>query len=391
MSDTTSPKMKVLCVDDEPNVLSGLALHLRKRYDLVTATSGADALEILEQYKGTAVIISDMRMPVMDGAVFLSRSRDVAPDAVRLLLTGQTDMNSAIAAVNHGQIFRFLAKPCPPAALIAAVEAAIEQHRLITSERVLLEQTVRGSIKALTDVLALTNPAAFGCATRIRQLTSELVTRLGLHTSWQVDVAAMLCQLGSVALPAETAARLYAGERLTDEDTQMVDRMPAVAEQLLGQIPRLDDVVAMLSAVERPFHSLEADSDAQEQLRHHGGEVLKVAKDFDALEVLGNSPARTVDIMRARSGRYDPDVLSALEGLRAGEGSREKIVEITLSAVRVGMVFAEDVKSADGMLLAARGCEVTTSFVARMRNVRADIGKTAIRVVLPNTRLREAS
>lgn len=383
---------KVLCVDDEPNVLSGLALHLRRRYDLVTATSGAEALEILEQYTGMAVIISDMRMPVMDGATFLSRSRELAPDAVRLLLTGQTDMSSAIAAINQGQIFRFLTKPCPPAALLAAVEAAVEQHRLITAERVLLEQTVRGCIKALTDVVALTNPAAFGCATRIRQLATELGARLAVPESWQIDVAAMLCQLGGVALPAETATRLYGGERLTDEDTQMVARMPAVTEQLLAQIPRLNDVVAILAAMDQSFVALGPEAtDAQELLCHRGGELLKAARDFDALEVQGNPPSRAVDIMRARSGRYDPDVLTALQALRAGQATHEKIIEITLSAVRVGMVFAEDVRTADGMLLAARGCEVTTSFVERMHNVRAGIGKTAIRVVLPNTRLREAS
>lgn len=392
MSEPTLPKMKVLCVDDEPNVLSGLALHLRRRYDLVTATSGAEALEILQHHKGTAVIISDMRMPVMDGAAFLSRSRELAPDAVRLVLTGQTDVNSAIAAVNQGQIFRFLTKPCPPALLVAAVEAAVEQHRLITAERVLLEQTVRRCIKALTDVLALTSPAAFGCATRIRQLTTELVARLGHREAWQIEVAAMLCELGSVALPADTATRLYTGERLTDDDMTMVERMPAVTEQLLAHIPRLEDVVAILTAVNQPFHPLDPEAaHPQQRLRHTGGEVLKAARDFDALEVQGNSPARALAIMRAHAGRYDGDVLSALEAIRGGDGSREKIVETVLSAVRVGMVFAEDVKTADGMLLAARGCEVTTSFVERMRNVRADIGKTAIRVVLPGAQLPKAS
>ena len=383
------PLPKVLCVDDEPNVLSGLALHLRRRYDLITAASAADALEILGQYKGTAVIISDMRMPMMDGAAFLSRSREVAPDAVRVLLTGQTDMPSAIAAINQGQIFRFLTKPCPPSTLLGAVEAAVEQHRLITAERVLLEHTVRGSIKALTDVLALTSPAAFGCATRIRQLATELASSLKQGVSWQIDVAAMLCQLGSVALPADTAGRFYSGQALTDEDARMVSRMPAVTEQLLGQIPRMDDVVGILTAMEQPFRPLEPKvTDVHEVQCHRGGELLKVARDFDALEVLGNTSARAVGIMRSRSGRYDPALLDALQSLRAGEAPREKIVEITLSAVRVGMVFAEDVKTADGMLIAARGCEVTTSFVERMRNVGVGIGKTAIRVILPGPGLK---
>jgi response regulator RpfG family c-di-GMP phosphodiesterase len=383
--------VKVLCVDDEPNVLTGLSLHLRRRFELLTATSGMAGLETLKQHPDVAVIVSDMRMPGMDGATFLSRSREIAPDAVRLVLTGQTEVSSAVAAVNQGQVFRFLTKPCPPPGLIAAVEAAVEHHRLLTTERDVLEQTVRGSIKALTDVLALTSPAAFGCATRIRQQVNALASHLEQRQSWQSDVAAMLCQLGSVALPAETATRLFYGHALTEDDAQMVARVPAVTRQLLGHIPRLDDVLGILSVTERPFKALDGEVDPREELCHRGGELLKAAKDFDALEVQGHAPAEALNIMRGRPGRYDPDVLTALHTLYAGASPREQITEVPLTAVRVGMVFAEDVKTDDGMLLAARGCEVTTGFVERMRNVKGGMGKTAIRIITSGARMREAS
>ena len=149
---------RILCVDDERAVLDGLSLHLRRRYQVLTAQSGAEGLEILGREAGINVVVSDMRMPVMDGAAFLTRARALVPDVVRVLLTGQADLDSAIAVINEGRIFRFLTKPCPPATMMGALEAAVEQHRLITSERVLLEQTLHGSIKALTDILALANP-----------------------------------------------------------------------------------------------------------------------------------------------------------------------------------------------------------------------------------------
>ena len=145
----------VLCVDDEKAVLDGLSLHLRRRYQVLTALSGAEALTVLAREPSVAVVISDMRMPGMDGATFLTRARDAAPDTVRLLLTGQAHIDSAIAAINEGRIFRFLTKPCPPATMMAAVDAANEQHRLVTSERVLLQDTLRGAIKARSAVLAL--------------------------------------------------------------------------------------------------------------------------------------------------------------------------------------------------------------------------------------------
>src|SRR5262245_61160663 len=202
-------KPRVLCVDDEPNVVEGLALTLRRKFDVATAEDGPSALALLREEPRTAVVISDMRMPGMDGATFLARVRELLPDTVRILLTGQTDLTSAIRAVNDGQLFRFLTKPCPPSNLLAVVEAAVKQHELQCAERILLEQTLHGSIRALTEVLALTNPLAFGRATRIKAHVSELATKLGLKERWQVEVASMLSQLGCITLPTETVEKLY--------------------------------------------------------------------------------------------------------------------------------------------------------------------------------------
>ena len=119
-SPATAPapdRPRVLFVDDEPAVLEALALNLRRTYDVVTATSGQAGLEYLWAQSDFAVVVSDMRMPKMDGTTFLALARDAAPDAVRILLTGHTDIDAAVKVVNHGQIFRFLTKPCPPCLL----------------------------------------------------------------------------------------------------------------------------------------------------------------------------------------------------------------------------------------------------------------------------------
>ncbi|MBI6546352.1 MAG: response regulator, partial [Cyanobacteria bacterium NC_groundwater_1444_Ag_S-0.65um_54_12] len=145
----SSDRLKILCVDDETQILAGLAWHLRRQYEMIAALNAPAGLEALERDGSIAIVLSDMRMPGMDGAAFLSRVRQVAPDAARILLTGHADLEVAINAVNEGQIFRFLTKPCPPPVLLAAVNAAAEQYRLITAERVLLGQTLGGSIKAL--------------------------------------------------------------------------------------------------------------------------------------------------------------------------------------------------------------------------------------------------
>jgi len=144
--DGRGPKMaerpRILCVDDEEQVLRGLVLHLGVRYEVFTARSGTAALERLKQGLQVAVIISDMRMPGLSGSEFLSQSRALAPDAQRILLTGQTDLASAIAAINDGQIFRFLSKPCRSADLIGAIEAALERHRSLALEHTTIRRKV---------------------------------------------------------------------------------------------------------------------------------------------------------------------------------------------------------------------------------------------------------
>jgi DNA-binding NtrC family response regulator len=124
----------ILCVDDEPRVLDGLRLTLRRGFDVLTAASGAEGLAMLIRMAGAAVVISDMRMPGMDGAAFLTQVKEQWPESTRLLLTGETGCDAAVAAVNEGLIFRFLTKPCTPEKLIAAVEAAVRHHQLIMAE-----------------------------------------------------------------------------------------------------------------------------------------------------------------------------------------------------------------------------------------------------------------
>ncbi len=371
-----SEKPRVLCVDDEPNVLEGLSLHLRRRYAVATATSGAAALVQLARDPAPAVVISDMRMPVMDGAALLGRARDLAPDTVRMLLTGQADLASAIKAVNHGQLFRFLTKPCQPADLLAAVEAAVRQHELLTAERVLLEETLHGSIRALTEVLALTSPACFGRATRMKSQVSALARAAGLSERWQVEVAAMLSQLATITLPAETAERLCAGRPLSEPEARMVERLPEITERLLGAIPRLELVREILALHLRPNAGREA-SDAARR----GAQVLRVVADLDALEAGGQPMARAFDTLRGRAGVYDADVLAAYAELR-GSAPVEEIREVDVDGLRVGMVLAEEVRLKSGALLAARGFEVTEGFLARVRNFQGSLASASLRVVV---------
>lgn len=378
---TELARNRILFVDDDVAILDALSFHMRRRFVVVTMPSASAALRVLQRDRDFAVILSDLSMPEMDGATFLGWARQIVPESVRVLLTGNGDLESAVSAVNEGQIFRFLRKPCSPANLLTCLDAAVEQHRLVTAERTLLEETFNGCIRALTDVLAVSNPASFGRATRIRSHASAVAKRLELADIWKIEVAAMLSQLGCITLPPETVERLHAGQALTEHERAMVARVPTVTEGLLAKIPRLEDVCAIITRAALPLRrNATGGGDSRQEFLQRGAQILKVAQDYDALEARGANPDAALNALRARGHIYDVVVLDALAAIKCNRAAREEIRELPIIDLRVGMVLAEELRMSNGTLLAADDYEVTAGFVERVRNFRPGTVKERVLV-----------
>jgi DNA-binding NtrC family response regulator len=130
---------KILLVDDDRYILDGYRRSLRSEFSMETAQSGQEALGLLEDKTAYAVVISDMRMPGMDGIELLKRVKKASPDTVRIMLTGNADVQTAIEAINEGSIFRFLIKPCSKETMARTITAALVQYRLVIAEKQLLE------------------------------------------------------------------------------------------------------------------------------------------------------------------------------------------------------------------------------------------------------------
>jgi len=372
---------RVLCVDDEPMILEGLKLHLRRRFEVSTATSGAEAIAILARSGPFAVVVSDMRMPGMDGAEFLARARAMAPDTVRLLLTGHADFESALAAVNEGQLFRFLTKPCPPDVMVGTVVAAAEQHRLISAEKELLEQTLTGAIKALSEVLSLANPVAFGRAARLHRTVASLCTRLHVADRWPVEVAAQLSQLGCIQLPIGLSEKICFGQPLTPAEQLQAARVPALADQLLANIPRLGPVREILANQARRFDGADdPPGRAKAAPLPLGARLLKLAEDLDALESSGVELAQALATLQDRRGAYDPSLLAALAD-EVRERTASEVCDLPIAEVKPGMVLAADVWTKAGVLLVARGYTVSPGLVARLQTMAPTV-KEPLRVVV---------
>lgn len=382
MSEKRLPR--VLCVDDEPRVVQGLAVHLRRAYEVVTAHGGAEALERLKGAGPVAVIVSDMRMPGMDGAALLAKVRELYPDTIRILLTGEPGRDAVVAAVNKGQIFRFLTKPCPANELVTCIEAAVEQHRLVTAERVLLQETLIGCVRALLDVLALTNPVAFGRASRLRRQVMTFAGSLGCaQGNWPLEAAALLSQIGFLSLPVELVEKIYCGENLTPEERVLAEGVPEVAGKLLGHIPRLEPVVQILSALALSNEQLARLGDG---VAGTAARILLLVIDYDTLLSKGHPPDTAVRLLQQRPERYGAKLAREFATHLGASGGETQVVEMPLRLVRPGMIILQDLRTELGMLLVARGFEVTERFVERAKNFGPGLLAENVAVRVPSRR-----
>jgi response regulator RpfG family c-di-GMP phosphodiesterase len=359
---------RVLFVDDEPHLLNGLRRQLRRDFDVVTAVGAANGLFSLGGEEPFEVIVSDFLMPGINGAEFLTAVRKAAPDATRMLLTGHTNLSDAATTVNEGGIFRMLLKPVDQTTLTAALNDCVAQHRLVIGERELLEQTLRGCVNALVDVLSLANPAAFARATRMRRTAAAVLDRVAVADRWAAELSVMMSQLGAVSLPPAVVERLTASEPLTAAEQRMVDEVPDVAERLIAPIPRLSAIADAIRYSRRNWDGSgpPAGTLAGEDIPF-GARLLHIVQDLDALISEGTAPGVAGLTLGSRPGRYDPVLLDALTAAVQDEASAT-VRAVTMADLRIGMVLAAAVRSGTGTLLVNPGQEVTPSLVSRLRN-----------------------
>jgi FixJ family two-component response regulator len=368
---------RVLFVDDEPQVLDGIRRQLRTRLDIETAVGARAGLEAIGTKGPFAVVVSDMRMPEMDGARFLAKVNEIAPNTVRMVLSGQADLESTLAAVNEGHVFRFLMKPVDTEKLLEVVKCGVEQYRLVDAEKNLLENTLNATVKVLVEVLGLINPEAQRRATQIGKYAEAATAAFAPGDSWKYHLAAMLSQLGCITLPPQTLSRVYAGQPLSDEETRLYDSHPEVAGKLLGQIPRLEDVAGMVAGQLRPPSKDLAKADPKTaDPQKLGAATLWTAVRFDQLVNHGRSAQLAAQLIRKEAPHLPEAILQAmLHAPVATEGRRESR-SVEADKLAIGMILEGEILSTKGMRLVPKGAEITGSLLERLRTIAAGIGVT---------------
>lgn len=360
MTEDTLPR--VLCVDDEPNLLAAMERTLHGRFDVVVANGGEAGLDAIQWGEPFAVVVSDMRMPGMDGATFLAHARDQAPDAVRILLTGQADIQSSIAAINRGAIFRYLCKPCPSETLISTLDEAVRQYDRTRAERALLETTLTAAVNTLTEVLAMVAPWAFQRATFAHSAVQHALSRLDWSDAWIYSIAAALSQLGCVGIPPELMQADAARRKLGADEKKLLDEHPEVASRLVAAIPRLEltaEIIRYQSSNPPPEAPLEVIRGAP-LLRA----ALELERDWSQTKAM-RSPRVVLSTVQPTVPDY---IVKALADFRS-EVNHHRAARVR--DLMPGWVVDEDVRCNNGLMVLSRGHELTDTAIAALSRLLA--------------------
>jgi response regulator RpfG family c-di-GMP phosphodiesterase len=368
---------KVLLVDDDPHLLSALRRQLGEHFELTTAEGGEAAIAAVQAagiaHAPFAVVLCDMRMPGLNGIETLAKIRDIAPDTVRIMLTGNADQQTAIAAINHGNIFRFYSKPCPSDELRDGLTAGVEQYRLVMAERDLLEKTLAGSLKVLMELVSMNDPAGYQFAMRLRDWVRGVAEECRIPQRWQVEIAATLVGIGQVTIPPEILAKHYNNEPLTEIEHSIVERAPESARNLVANIPRMEKVAEMLLYQDKGFDGSGFPSDGKTgEAIPLGGRLLKILKDLAQATSGGPLTRAAFAVLDKHAGLYDSRLLGQVRmSLESAVSVGAPIIaELPLSALRVGQLILSDIRLTNGHLILAANTQISEPQIERLRNLR---------------------
>lgn len=410
--------VSILLVDDEENILRSIQrLLMDEEYEIETATSGEEGLAKLKTLPNVGVIVSDQRMPGMNGAEFLGRSREIAPHAIRILLTGYSDVTATIEAINKGGASRYIAKPWDDDELLQALRDAVVQSRreaearhlnaVIDQQKQDLEEwndslrkrllqsatTIREQSQAIRSLddkapLAILNRTFDNLfevmgdrgavhARTVSTLVTDVARRMGLdaETVARFRLAALLHDAGKFGTHAATSNKHP--EELSESELGEYRQHPLRGEAMFAQVEELADILPLIRGHHEAFNG----SGFPDGLK---GEAIPLGARLIAIADFIEKSARSVEHLRAdyalMNARYhgetllDPQLITKFQGItkivyyegKKGGGSEE--VEIGIMELVPGMIIAHDVESAAGVLLMQRGTVLDASGVALIRS-----------------------
>jgi response regulator RpfG family c-di-GMP phosphodiesterase len=425
-NDALQAQQAVLFVDDEPNILSALKRLFRPQgYQIFTADSGAAGLEIISQNK-IDLVISDMRMPEMNGAQFLEKVRIASPESIRILLTGFADISSTIDAINKGQIYRYISKPWEDNDITTSVRHALEQKQLAL-EKIRLEALTKNqneelkdlnanleakvkarteevrqtmgfleiahdklkksfftSIHIFSNLMELRESSMAGHSRRVANLAHKLALRIGMSEveAQEVMIAGMLHDIGKIGFPDYLLNKPFSA--LSNEERETVAKHPVIGQNALMSLEQLSGSALLIRSHHERFDGLGYPDGLTGLAIPLGARVLMVANDYESVQLghlmtnrLNAQDAQTF-IQQGRGKRYDPQVVDAfVELMRTRDDqAKEKEIAVRSGQLKNGMILARDLVAKDGWLLLAKDYQITNVLIEQLRKYEKSDGHT---------------
>lgn len=412
---STTPKPSILCVDDEPNILSALKRLFRSAgLSVHTAVGGQAGLDLLETTP-VDVVISDMRMPEMDGTQFLEQVRKRWPDTMRLLLTGYSEVSSIVGAINRGEIYRYISKPWDDNDVVLIVRQCLERKALEQEKRRLetltaqqneqlrvlnaelearvaqrtqqlsaanerLKASFVTSIKIFSTLLEMRGGQLSGHSRRVADLSRRIAVHMGLAPQQQQDlfVASLLHEIGKVGF-SDDLLKTPLGSMTPAQQEQYRNHI-VKAEQLLMPLQELQGASDIIGAQLERFDGTGFPHKKVGDAIPLGARILAVASDYDnmqigALVAKSISASEALPLLQHGAGkRYDPQVVAALTTLVAGPvkeaTTTQAIEEVQLSsdALEPGMVITRDLITPSGLLMLSAGHKLEGRVISKIRD-----------------------
>ncbi len=410
MSAFEANQITILCVDDEPNILSSLKRVFKPvGYMIETAQSAVEGLKILES-NTVDLVISDMRMPDMDGAEFFSRVVEKWPLTVRILLTGHADMASTVEAVNKGNIYRYISKPWEENDLKLTVRSGIEQRYLEQERRRLEKITYRQNeelleinsqleekvnkrtnelvkanealhtnyaltIKVFANLIEMRAPFLAGHSRRVGELCKKVALKLGMNENEVQNVlyAALLHDIGKIGFPDTLLSKPY--DTLDGHELERVRAHPVTSQGILVTLDPLQEAGWIIRNHHERYDGGGYPSGIKGDEIPMGARILAIVNDYDALQLGTLTRVKMNDIQARRylnehaGTHYDPKIVPVfLEVLDAEEiENGVKPAVFGTSELEYGMVLAKDLVAKDGILLLSRGFVLDEKMIKKMQ------------------------
>ena len=327
-------KEKVLVVDDEESNLRTLRRVLRSQYNVLTANSGAEGIELLKQNRDVALILSDQRMPYMTGSQFLGEAIKLAPNTIRFLITGYSDLDAVVDAINTGRIYRYITNPWDPDQLLIDVKRAVEHYvaskeneRLSKFNQKLvddLKELLINTVSAISNALEAKDSYTFGHSNRVTFYAIEIGKTIGLdeQSLSYLEFAGLLHDIGKIGVPEII---LNKPGRLTEEEYSVISKHPLRGGKILSRLKNIQEVIDCVVHHHERFDGNGHPNGLKGEDIPLGARILAVADSYDAMT--SDRPYRksmshedaVEELKRCSGGQFDPKIVEAFLETKTGQ------------------------------------------------------------------------